>query len=112
MKKTFSFENNAFVTFWPSSTMVGQVISISMNGLIFEYPRGSEKPKESGKLNISLPKEDLHVREVPFQVVKDWEEGDHYNTWDLWCCRVEFGPLTHRLKFDIEHLIKNFTVTG
>jgi len=112
MDNGFQVDNTAYVTFWPSSALIGQIVSIGISGLAFHYPRGTEKPANSGKLNLSWPQEDFHLREVPFQIVSDVEAKEvTSSTWDLRRCEIEFGELAHPLRSELEHFIQNFTIS-
>jgi hypothetical protein len=113
MDNGFRVDNTAYVTFWPSSALIGQIVSIGINGLTFDYPRGREKPANSGKLNLSWPQENFHLREVPFQIVSDAEAQEvTSSTWDLRRCEIEFGELAYPLKSKLEDFIQSFTISA
>ncbi len=90
---------------------MGQVMDINLLGLSFHYlTDGSEKPS-SDSMQIILAEDDLHIRDIPFRRVADFEI---LNGMTFSCLRkhrygVEFGKLSAKQHAQLEHFIRYHT---
>jgi c-di-GMP-binding flagellar brake protein YcgR len=77
----------SFVTLGPSSTIMGQILDISMGGLAFRYINNDSKtPTRESYADIYLTEGDLCLASVPIRTVSDFDAPDTVT------CKAD-GPL-------------------
>ena len=69
----------------PHSTVVGDIIDISMNGLSFRYLADKALPAEAKELTIASARDKFYLRGLPIRAVSDFE-----------IAKIPFGSLSPR----------------
>jgi len=89
------------------------VQDISLGGLSFRYYQGTDLVKQLGddqsnRMDLFVEKQDLHLRQIPFEAVYDTEIDSHMplNTLTIRKRGVRFGKLTPVQKSLLESLVQ------
>jgi hypothetical protein len=94
------------------STIVGEIMDISIEGVSFRYISG-EEPKE-GPSELSLVSADhrFYLGSLPIQTVSDMEMAKiPFGSVSTRRRGVRFGRLGQNHKFALQHFIRNYTVS-
>ncbi len=97
----------------PSSTVVGDILDISMAGLSFRYLADGAAPNSSSKVTIALPESTYYLRELPIETVSDFEIAKMpFGSLSPRRRSLKFGPLTPSQRSHLEYFIRNHAVMG
>lgn len=90
---------------------LGQIINISMGGLAFQYFVGNRELQKANKLDVLLADNGLHVDNIGFHVVDDYELVNElpFSSITKREQRVYFDNLTDDQKDGIDGFIKEHT---
>ena len=105
----FNVQSGAIAS--PSLTVMGQIVNVSKEGLVFRYVASRQRSNESMTLNITLTDGSFRVDWMPFKVVWDVPapESYCYGPISLRYCGVQFGDLTDHQRLRLHYFIKNYT---
>ena len=79
----------------PHSTVVGDILDISMNGLSFRYLADKAIPCETTELTIAAAQDKFYLRGIPVKAVSDFEIAKlPFGSLSPRRRGLEFGPLT------------------
>lgn len=90
---------------------LGQIINISMGGLVFQYFVGNRELQKADRLDVLLADNGLHVDGISFHVVDDYELVNElpFSSITKREQRVFFDNLSEGQKEGIESFIKEHT---
>jgi hypothetical protein len=91
---------------------LGQIVNISLGGLAFQYFVGNRNFQKAEKLDVFLADNGIHVDDIPFQVVDDYEMANElpFSSITKREQRVRFDSLTDLQISGIKEFIKGHTV--
>lgn len=113
--KRFRVREGAFAALkphWFRSTILGEIIDISIDGLAFRYIAAKKRSELSFKLKILLADGSFSLDKVPSRTISDLEIGNEFSidfTPIRRCC-VQFARLTHDQISGLEHFIRNYSI--
>lgn len=92
---------------------LGQIINISMGGLVFQYFVGNRELQKAERLDVILAENGLHVDNISFHVVDDYELVNElpFSSITKREQRVHFDNLTDDQKNAINGFIREHTYT-
>jgi len=97
----------------PSSTVVGDILDISMTGLSFRYLADGAAHNGSSKVTIAFPESTYYLRELPIETVSDFEIAKMpFGSLSPRRRSLKFGSLTQSQRSHLEYFIRNHTVTA
>ena len=107
----FEVEDGAFVLLGPRSSLLGQIIEISLGGLSFLYTTAKEPPKDPSELDILLADHSFYFDKIPCSIVSDFEIRHELSMGSktIRRCSVSFGELSKDQKLQLEYFIRNHT---
>lgn len=107
----FQVEDGAFVLLGPRSSLLGQIIEISLGGLSFLYTTSTNPAKDSTELDILLADHSFYFDKIPCNIVSDLEIRHELSMGSktIRRCSVEFGDLSKDQKSQLEYFIRNHT---
>jgi len=110
--KRFRSQDLAYAAFESDTLKIGQIVDISMGGLAFHYIADGDPINESRELEIYLASNSLHMKEVPFNTISDFELTSEFPFRFIIMRRrgVQFGELTQFQEAQLGYLIQNYTV--
>lgn len=90
---------------------LGQIVNISRGGLVFHYFIGNREFQRADRLDVLLADSGLHVENIPFRVVDDYELVNElpFSSITKREQRVLFNDLTEPQKQGIESFIRRHT---
>jgi hypothetical protein len=90
---------------------LGQITNISMGGLAFQYFIGNREFQKANHLDVLLADSGLHVENIPFDVVDDYELVNElpFSSITKREQRVLFTEMTDDQKKGIERFIRRHT---
>ena len=93
---------------------LGQITNISLGGLAFQYFVGNRELRKSDRLDVILAENGLHIDNISFQVVDDYELVNElpFTSITKREQRVYFDGLTDDQKNGINGFIKEHTYSG
>ena len=93
-------------------TVIGQIINISQNGLIFRYVARSDNWMELSTLDISTSDRTFNLGMIPIKVVRDVATPGSFfsDAISLRYCCVEFGVLEDYQIVALRYFIQNHTI--
>jgi hypothetical protein len=96
------------------SRLMGEIVEIGMNGMLFRYYQTGERIKQSDELTILVEKDGFCLYKIPYQTVEDMAENDaavsNPETGESRRLhRVKFSALTKLQKCQLEYFIENYT---
>lgn len=117
----YQVPEGSFVTLGPSSSVLGQILDISMGGLAFRYINSrSDAPKQESYVDIYLTEGDLCLAAVPVKAVSDFAAPDTVTCkadgpLPVSCrgmrrCGVQFGEMTQGQMSQLAHCIQSHTI--
>jgi hypothetical protein len=90
----------------PHSTVVGDIIDISMNGLSFRYLADKALPAEAKELTIASARDKFYLRGLPIRAVSDFEIAKiPFGSLSPRRYGLEFGDLTEEQAARLESFI-------
>lgn len=72
----FLLEKRAITVLWPASSIVGQIIDISMGGIAFRYNSYDHLLDNSSEIEIIVASHDFRSGVLPFKTVSDLSISD------------------------------------
>ena len=115
----FRVQDSAFVVIrgpWPSTSKVGQIVNISMNGLGFRYIASyiaSEvRPNQSPELDIVLSGSSFRLDKIPFESISDFQTANEapLSSTTMRQSGVQFGQLTPYQISQLQYFVQNYTI--
>ncbi len=90
---------------------LGQIVNISLGGLVFQYFIGNREFQKANRLDVLLADSGLHVENIEFHVVDDYELVNElpFSSITKREQRVLFSGLTDAQKEGIESFIRRHT---
>ena len=117
--KRYRADRGSLLMLKPNTCGVGQIIEISTGGLTFEYliehlsGKSPSMQEQETELRIFVPRSSFRLNGIPCQGVWDLGLYEVPGTPLLKRrCRVKFGKLTPQQVSQIEHFIKNYTISS
>lgn len=92
----------------PRIIKLGPVIDISMGGLAVQYIETIERLKDSSKLSIIIPPNDIAVADIPFTTVTDVAIAELPDSREIRNRCLQFGKLLPRQTFQLEAFINKY----
>jgi hypothetical protein len=112
--KRFQGEDGALAVLrppWPHSTILGQIIDISMGGLAFRCIVGEGWSYGSCELSIAFADHGFYLSRVPVKTVSDFEIARMpFASMAPRRRSVQFGEMTHKQVSHLKHFIQNHTM--
>jgi hypothetical protein len=106
----FRVPKDAFAALGPDYIKVGQIINISMGGLVFRYLY-SEVPSNASELDIFLAGRAFYLYKLPFETVWDSVTNEMpFSSINMKVCGLQFGGLTDEQKSDLRYFIQNHAI--
>lgn len=108
----FEVQEGAFAALKGPVSKLGQIMDISRGGLAFRYIDTGGRLDRSFDLDISLIKNDFHLKEVPCKNISDSEIISEFCFSSIPMRRlgVQFTELTHNQTSQLEYFIQNHTM--
>ena len=90
---------------------LGQIVNVSLGGLAFQYFVGNRRLQKSEKLDILLADNGIHVDDIPFQVISDYEMSNEvpFSSITKREQRIRFDSLTDGQLSSLRDFIKGHT---
>ena len=94
----------------PYSTVVGDIMDISMAGLSFRYVSGQAVSEKVSELTIASPDYEICLRNLPIETISDFEMAKMpFGSMSPRRHSLKFGGLTEDQTSHLEHFIMNHT---
>jgi hypothetical protein len=99
----------AFTPHWPHSTVMGDILDISTNGLAFRYVAALPPQDGAFDLTIVYLQTNLHLTKISIKTI--WERIDGATGFGLGKRRlgVQFGEIHDEQRADLEFFIRTCT---
>lgn len=99
----------AFRPHWLRSSIMGNIVDISLGGLAFRYIPSPKASNRLSHIDILLTDGSFCLNKVPVQTISDFEI-DSETSVDLETrrCSVQFGDLTDNQKSDLRYFIQTY----
>lgn len=114
----FRAKEGAYAAISPASHKLGQIVNISMGGLVFKYidnaPPQEEEASDPRNEMISLGSSGQFVDSLPFKTIEEKEFSDpsSFSFLKMKLKRIEFKELTFDQIFQIENFIRKNMVNN
>jgi hypothetical protein len=113
----YPIKEGAYATISPDSSKLGQIVNISLAGLVFKYidTEPDARNNEIASETIFLSSMGYYVGDINFQTVLDYEMPDctipeaSFNTMKIRIRHVKFLDLKLKQLFDLDYYIENNT---
>ena len=113
----YPIKDGAYATISPESTKLGQIVNISIGGLVFKYidTDPDTQTKENIQESLFLSSMGYYVGDIDFKTVSDYEMPDctipeaSFNTMKIRVRHVKFTDLKLKQLFDLDYYIENNT---
>jgi hypothetical protein len=91
---------------------LGQIVNISMGGLVFHYFIGNREFQKADRLDVLLADRGIHVEDIKFRVVEDFELVNElpFSSITKREQRVLFNELSDSQKLGIDSFIRRHTL--
>jgi hypothetical protein len=100
----------AFRPHWPSSSIMGYIVDISLGGLAFRYIPSPKASNRSSHIDILLTDGSFCLNKVPVQTISDFEiDSETPVNFETRQCSVQFGDLTDNQKSDLRYFIQTYS---
>lgn len=103
----------AFAVIRSNPAKIGQIINISMGGLVFQYAQEAQGSAKPSCLDILLADSRYYLDDLKFELVADVDAPDEFefDSVKTGQISVRFKNLTTRQKKQLSHFLKNHTRT-
>ena len=113
--KRFRVREGAFAALkshWFRSTILGEIIDISNDGLAFRYIAAKKRSGLSFKLKMLLADGSFSLERVPSRTISDIEIGNEFSVdfTPIRRCCVQFTRLTRDQISGLDHFIRNYSI--
>jgi c-di-GMP-binding flagellar brake protein YcgR len=99
----------AFRPRWPRSSIMGNIVDISLGGLAFRYIPSPKASNRSSHIDILLTDGSFCLNKVPVQTISDFEtDAETSIGLETRRCSVQFGDLTDNQKSDLRYFIQTY----
>jgi c-di-GMP-binding flagellar brake protein YcgR len=99
----------AFRLHWPCSSIMGNIVDISLGGLAFRYIPSPKASNRSSHIDILLTDGSFCLNKVPVQTISDFEiDSETSIGLETRRCSVQFGDLTDNQKSDLRYFIQTY----
>jgi hypothetical protein len=93
------------------STIVGEIMDISVDGVSFRYISGEEPEEGPSELSLVSADHSFYLGSLPIRTVSDLEMAKiPFGSVSTRRRGVKFGKLGQNHKFALQHFIRNYTV--
>ncbi len=94
------------------STIVGEIIDISADGVAFRYISGEEPLNGSSELSLVSADHSFYLGNLPVETVSDIEMAKiPFGSVATRRRGLKFGDLRQNHRFALQHFIRNYTVS-
>ena len=108
--KRFRVPKNAFAALGPDYIKVGQIINISMGGLVFRY-HNSKGPSNASELDIFLAGRAFYLYKLPFEIVWDsLTDKKPCSCINMKQCGLQFGNLTPHQIAQLKYFFQAYAI--
>ncbi len=95
---------------WPRSSIMGNIVDISLDGLSFRYIASPKASNRSSHIDILLTDGSFRLNKIPVKTISDFEiDGETSVGVETRQCSVQFGDLTDNQKSDLRYFIQTYT---
>ncbi len=97
---------------WPNSTVLCQIIDISLSGLAFHCSSIPDKTIQPSEMDILMRPSHFHLHKIPFRAIYDIQNFDKVPSEPngMRRCGVKFGQLTQDQRSQLENFIRHHTL--
>jgi hypothetical protein len=108
--KRFRVPKDAFAALGPDYIKVGQIINISMGGLVFRY-HNSKGPSNASELDIFLAGRAFYLYKLPFETVWDsLTDKKPCSCINMKQCGLQFGNLTPHQIAQLKYFFQAYAI--
>jgi len=94
---------------WPRSSIMGDIVDISLGGLSFRYIGSKKSPYRSSNMDILLTDGSFSLNKIRVNTVSDLEvESQTSAGLEIRRCGVRFGDLRDSQKADLRYFIQTY----
>jgi len=95
---------------WSRSSIMGNIVDISLDGLSFRYIASEESSYRSSDIDILLTDGSFCLNKVRVNTISDLEANSETSVGlETRRCSVQFGDLTDDQKSDLRYFIQTYT---
>jgi hypothetical protein len=106
----FRVPKDAFAALGPDYIKVGQIINISMGGLVFRY-HNSKGPSNASELDIFLAGRAFYLYKLPFETVWDsLTDKKPCSCINMKECGLQFGNLTPHQIAQLKYFFQAYAI--
>jgi hypothetical protein len=92
------------------STIVGEIMDISVDGVSFQYISGEEPDQEATELSLVSADHSFYLNRLPIKTISDLEMAKiPFGSVSTRRRGVKFGKLGKNHKFALQHFIRHYT---
>ncbi len=95
---------------WLRSSIMGDIVDISLDGLCFRYIASEKSSHRSSHIDILLTDGSFCLNKIQVRTISDFEmDGKTSGGFKTRQCGVQFGNLTDNQKSDLRYFIQTYT---